>query len=278
MKRMGDKGRYDASNQLRTLVVMQVLGNSKEFFKPTNKLKDTAGFFTTTKVPDAIINPNNFAQYILFGGSSAKHNALTDLQYKRWCMAEVEYQGFKISGGKLMIILPLLGTLGGGIYAGFEFWKDYTDMKQQIQEYVAPDLSGLDKKLDVLKQKMAGVEDSVVKGTDYTRDIKNDLKKDIARLEKVVDSTERRVKKSEQSRRDSTERAESRVRGYITKADDKARDSITKAEDRFDKRREQLRKNMTDLENRVNSELSALKKELDKKIKKALENPLAKLK
>ena len=193
-------------------------------------------------------------------------------------MAQVEYQGFKISGGKLMIILPLLGTLGGGIYAGFEFWKDYTDMKQQIQEYVAPDLSGLDKKLDVLKQKMAGVEDSVVKGTDYTRDIKNDLKKDITRLENVVDSTERRVKKSEQSMRDSTERSESRVRGYITKADDKARDSITKAEDRFDKRREQLRKNMTDLENRVNSELSALKKELDKKIKKALENPLAKLK
>ena len=193
-------------------------------------------------------------------------------------MAQVEYQGFKISGGKLMIILPLLGTLGGGIYAGFEFWKDYTDMKQQIQEYVAPDLSGLDKKLDVLKQKMAGVEDSVVKGTDYTRDIKNDLKKDITRLEKVVDSTDRMVKKSEQRMRDSTERPESRVRGYITKADDKARDSITKAEDRFDKRREQLRKNMTDLENRVNSELSALKKELDKKIKKALENPLAKLK
>jgi DNA anti-recombination protein RmuC len=193
-------------------------------------------------------------------------------------MAQVEYQGFKLSGGKLMIILPLLGTLGTGIYAGFEFWKDYTNMKQQIQEYVAPDLSGLDKKLDVLKQKMAGVEDSVVKGTDYTRDIKNDLKKDITRLENVVDSTERRVKKSEQSMRDSTERSESRVRGYITKADDKARDSITKAEDRFDKRREQLRKNMTDLENRVNSELSALKKELDKKIKKALENPLAKLK
>ena len=193
-------------------------------------------------------------------------------------MAQVESPGFKISGGKLMISLPLLGTLGGGIYAGFEFWKDYTDMKQQIQEYVAPDLSGLDKKLDVLKQKMAGVEDSVVKGTDYTRDIKNDLKKDITRLEKVVDSTERRVNKSEQSMRDSTERSESRVRGYITKADDKARDSITKAEDRFDKRREQLRKNMTDLENRVNSELSALKKELDKKIKKALENPLAKLK
>ena len=192
-------------------------------------------------------------------------------------MAEVEYQGFKISGGKLMIILPLLGTLGGGIYAGFEFWKDYTDMKQQIQEYVAPDLSGLDKKLDVLKQKMAGVEDSVVKGTDYTRDIKNDLKKDIARLEKVVDSTERRVKKSEQTMRDSTERSESRVRGYITKADDKARDSITKAEDRFDKRREQIRNDMTALETRVTDQLKALDKELNNKIKKALENPLSKL-
>jgi hypothetical protein len=32
-------------------------------------------------------------------------------------MAEVEYQGIKVSGGKLLLILPLLGTLGGGLLA-----------------------------------------------------------------------------------------------------------------------------------------------------------------
>ena len=82
MKRMGDKGRYDASNQLRTLVVMQVLGNSKTFFKATAELKDTAGFFSKATIPDAVINGNNFAQYILFGGSNVRHNAMVDPQYR----------------------------------------------------------------------------------------------------------------------------------------------------------------------------------------------------
>ena len=47
-------------------------------------------------------------------------------------MAEVEYGGIKLSGGKLLLILPLLGTLGGGLWAGFEFYKDYSNMKDII--------------------------------------------------------------------------------------------------------------------------------------------------
>ena len=82
MKRMGDKGRYDASNQLKTLVVMQILGNSKSFFDATTKLKDTVGFFSLATIPDATINGNNFAQYILFGGSNAKHDAMINPQYR----------------------------------------------------------------------------------------------------------------------------------------------------------------------------------------------------
>ena len=82
MKRMGDKGRYDASNQLKTLVVMQILGNGKSFFKATTKLEDTAGFFSPATVPDGVINGNNFAQYVLFGGSNAKHEAMINSQYR----------------------------------------------------------------------------------------------------------------------------------------------------------------------------------------------------
>ena len=59
-------------------------------------------------------------------------------------MAEVEYGGIKVGGSKLLLIIPLIGTLGGGLWAGFEFYKDYTDMKEQIQNYVAPDLSEFD--------------------------------------------------------------------------------------------------------------------------------------
>ena len=47
-------------------------------------------------------------------------------------MAEIEYGGIKVGGSKLLLILPLIGTLGGGLWAGFEFYKDYMDMKGDL--------------------------------------------------------------------------------------------------------------------------------------------------
>ena len=82
VKKMGDKGRYDDSNQLKTLVVMQVLGDTKSFFNNQTQLQDTPGFFDSTKVPDAQISDNNAAAYFMIGGSNAKMDALTDLQYR----------------------------------------------------------------------------------------------------------------------------------------------------------------------------------------------------
>ena len=34
-------------------------------------------------------------------------------------MAQLEYEGIKMSGSKLLIIIPLLGTLIGGLWGGF---------------------------------------------------------------------------------------------------------------------------------------------------------------
>ena len=81
VKNMGDKGRYDETNQLKTLVVMQVLGNTKSFFDAQKTLQDTENFFDLTTVPDGVISDSNYAQYILFGGSDAAHSALVDSQY-----------------------------------------------------------------------------------------------------------------------------------------------------------------------------------------------------
>jgi hypothetical protein len=81
VKNMGDKGRYDETNQLKTLVVMQVLGNTKTFFDTQKILQDTENFFDLTTIPDNMISDSNYAQYILFGGSDAAHNALVDSQY-----------------------------------------------------------------------------------------------------------------------------------------------------------------------------------------------------
>jgi hypothetical protein len=82
LKKMGDKGRYDSSNQLKTLVVMQVLGNSKSFFESQQSLNDIDGFFTDQFIPDAELTTNNIAQYFLFAGSDGLMNEMIMQQWQ----------------------------------------------------------------------------------------------------------------------------------------------------------------------------------------------------
>ena len=179
-------------------------------------------------------------------------------------MAEVEFAGVKFKGGKMIAIVMALSTRVGGLYGAFEVYKDYMNMKDKITQYTAPDLSGINKELAVLEKKMDGVQTSVTEGVDYTRDIKNDLKKDIGRIEKQVDSIEQRGKD-----------AFALVRESIETNDTKVRKMVSDATDRFDKRREQTRNDMDAMETRNKSEMKNLKDEINNKIKKALENPLA---
>jgi len=83
VKKMGDKGRYDSQNQLKTLIVMQVLGNTKTFFDSQQQLNDRAGFFTDESLPDAVISDNNIAGYFLFAGSDGLMNEMVMQQWQK---------------------------------------------------------------------------------------------------------------------------------------------------------------------------------------------------
>ena len=83
VKSMGDKGRYDSTNQIRTLVVMGALGDSKSFFSVQRTIPDIPNFFQPTTVPDGTISDNNAAAYYMIGGSNAAHNALVNSQYEK---------------------------------------------------------------------------------------------------------------------------------------------------------------------------------------------------
>ena len=162
---------------------------------------------------------------------------------------EVEFAGVKFRGGKIFVIITALSTLGGGLYAGFEFWKDYMDMKEKIETYVAPDLSGFDKKMAVLKADMEAlrvevqvfekleenIQTMAESARDEAREIKRDLKREMDHIEKTTDDTERRVKE------------DSREFSNAIRA----------------------------LEKDTDTRLKTMEKELDLKIKKALNNPLS---
>lgn len=83
LKKIDDKQRYDPSSQIKTLVVMQVLGNTKGFFETQQQLNDRANFFTDMTLPDATISDNNMAGWLLFGGSNQLINEMIDSQWQQ---------------------------------------------------------------------------------------------------------------------------------------------------------------------------------------------------
>jgi hypothetical protein len=92
--------------------------------------------------------------------------------------------GYEFTPAKLMVAFTIVSSILGGLYGAFEVYKSYQDMQKKIANYVTPDLTEIEKKLEVVVEKAE-------KSVQYTQDIKNDLKTDIRRLEKVVEQVER---------------------------------------------------------------------------------------
>jgi hypothetical protein len=161
--------------------------------------------------------------------------------------------GYEFTPAKLMVAFTLVSSTLGGLYGAFEVYKDYQSMKKKIASYEAPDLSGFDKRLAV-------IEETSTKTSDYTRDIKNDLKSDIRRNESVTEEVERTVKRAQRETEQEMRQARKDVREDL----DKARNEVNA-----------IRKEMADARREISREVEVLKKEVDSKIQKAIDNPLA---
>jgi len=151
-------------------------------------------------------------------------------------VAEFEFAGMTFRGGKIAVILTALSTLGGIAWAGFEFYADYMDMKEIVQNI----------DIDAIENRNLQIEQKLDDAIEYTRDIKSGLRDDILRIEKQADRAEDKVRDSEE----------------------KVREMIDKASERFETRRDSL---MSDNAR----DLKDLEKRLNDKLQQALDNPLA---
>ena len=199
---------------------------------------------------------------------------------------QVEYGGIKASGGKLFIIISLIGTIGGGLWGFFELVKRYEDMEATISEYVAPDLSGFDKRLEVfdtqLQEKLKSVDTDVnalkeVISTDVNalkelvadaqesaRDIRTDIKGEVNKQEDQIAAIDKRSRSESQETRTIIRNAEKNFGELEMGMLSTVRDLISDTSKRWD-----------DKLTKVDSQIENLEKKIDKKITKALENPLA---
>jgi F0F1-type ATP synthase membrane subunit b/b' len=173
--------------------------------------------------------------------------------------------GYEFTPAKLMVAATIVSSLLGGLYGTFEVYKDYMGMKKKIAEYVTPDLTEIYKKLELVQQ-------ASEKGTEYTQDIKTDLKQDIRRNESVVENIERSVKTA-QREIDSEMRG---MRNDVRSDLEKARTEAAAIRSDVERTRREITNEMTTTRREVTREVEQLKKELDSKIQRALDNPLAK--
>ena len=173
--------------------------------------------------------------------------------------------GYEFTPAKLMVAATIVSSILGGLYGTFEVYKDYMGMKKKIAEYVAPDLTEINKKLELVQQ-------ASDKGTQYTQDIKTDLKQDIRRNESVVDSIERSVKTVQRE----TELEMREMRKAVREDLERARTEANTIRKDMEQARKEIQNEFNVARRDVSREVEQLKKELDSKIQKALDNPLAK--
>jgi len=151
-------------------------------------------------------------------------------------MAEIEFGGMTFKGGKMMVIITALSTLGGATWGVFEFYKDYMDMKEIIQNIDTTEIANRNKQIEI----------KLDEAIDYSRSIKNDLRDDFNRMEKNVD----------------------RIEDQNREMEDKVKDMIDRASERFDTKRESLQ-----TDSRL--QMDALEDRMNKKIQSFIDNPLA---
>mgnify|MGYP003644213857 CR=1 FL=1 len=181
-------------------------------------------------------------------------------------MAEVEYKGIKIGGSKLLLILPLIGTLGGGLWAGFEFWKDYQNLNKAVANFKPVNVTDIRKSQAVqaesmvaTEKEMASIRARVNEVLTIAKDLRESVRLDSTKIYKAISDVDRRSRSLDQETRAAMRSAEATLR-FIS----------SNAATRFDAKINTLDGRLASADER----LAAMQKRIQKQIRDALNNPL----
>lgn len=170
-------------------------------------------------------------------------------------MAEVEIGEMKISGGKALVLIPLLGTIIGGLWGGFELYQRLLDAEEAVTEYVAPDMSGINQELAVQAESVA----NVVEAVDM---IQQDMESQFSTITTLLDNLQEDIDRI----REDTDEVDTFVRQIDETTNETQRD---------------LRNDVYAMENTLNDrmreideQLRETREDLEDKIEQLLDNPL----
>ena len=131
-------------------------------------------------------------------------------------MATVEYEGIKMSGSKLLIILPLLGTLIGGLWGGFELYSRLLDAEEKL-ENLQPEV----------------IEQEIIRLTELTEVIKDNLQGEITEASRLARDVESSSAKTQREVRDDVYQMEREMQERFKEQDKEMREMRKELEERI---------------------------------------------
>lgn len=163
-------------------------------------------------------------------------------------MAEIELGDLKLSGGKLLIVIPFLGTVAGLMWGGFELYQRLLDAEEALVAYVSPDFSYYEESLSVLDTKIVAAERVVDTLEQSIQGELRQLNEQIDRLQNDIDSTEDIARGADDNVAETTRE----LRDDVYELEERVNDSIRE----------------------IDAELRTMRKELEERIQRILDNPL----
>ena len=131
-------------------------------------------------------------------------------------MAEVEYKGIKVGGSKLLLILPLLGTIIGGLWGGFELYN-----RLLIAE----------KKLNALNPQ--SIQNEIVRLTELTDVIKDNLQGEISEASDLARRVDRTTAETQREIRNDVYEMEREMQKRFREMEGDIRDNKKELEDKI---------------------------------------------
>tara|TARA_R100000149_G_C5820604_1_gene100072 strand:+ start:92 stop:595 length:504 start_codon:yes stop_codon:yes gene_type:complete len=163
-------------------------------------------------------------------------------------VAEVEFGDLKVSGGKLLLVIPFLGSIGAAMWGGFELYQRLLTAEDAITSYVSPDFSNYDEALAVISTRMETTE-TLISAAERALDQRVvEISNKIDRLQVDIDSVERTARDTD----DTVATATRELRDDVYALEERVNDSLRD----------------------IDTELREMRDDLEDRIQRILDNPL----
>tara|TARA_R100000353_G_scaffold64611_1_gene50454 strand:- start:271 stop:774 length:504 start_codon:yes stop_codon:yes gene_type:complete len=163
-------------------------------------------------------------------------------------VAEVEFGDLKVSGGKLLLAVPFLGSVGAAMWGGFELYQRLITAEEAVTSYVSPDFSNYDEALAVIRTRMETTETLIAAAERVLDQRVVEIGNKIDRLQVDIDSVERTARDTD----DTVATATRELRDDVYALEERVNDSLRD----------------------VDAELRSIRDDLTEQVQRILDNPL----